>query len=106
MAYDPDGDPNVDPDNLDDVEAFLNDPTVQALHDDLGREARNLPPEEQIERLAEQLLRFERMRDEMVAEAGGQLSEDDPRDTLRRALNVQVQAFRDRIAELRDQPTG
>ncbi|WP_262287507.1 hypothetical protein [Micromonospora sp. MA102] len=37
MIYDPDGDPDAfDPNDLDVVNAYLDNPTVKALHEDLG----------------------------------------------------------------------
>jgi hypothetical protein len=57
MPYDPNGDPNVDPEDLASIEAFLNDPTVKALHDDLGRQFAAVPPEEQIEELVIQMVK-------------------------------------------------
>lgn len=67
MPYDPDGDPNIDPDDLDAIAAYLNDPTVQAFHDDLGRQFAALPPEKQIEELVIQMIKARERRDSLAA---------------------------------------
>lgn len=106
MPYDPDGDPNIDPDDLDAIDAMLEDPVHEALVDDLGRQFRALPPEEQIEDLATQLMKLMSMRDELSARLeADQAPADDPRRTLLDALNSQVDGIQRRIAEVRDQPT-
>lgn len=101
MPYDPDGDPDIDFDDLEAVVAWLNNPTVQALHEDLGRQIRSLPPEEQIEDLATQLRKAQGRRDELAALLDGE-SPDDPRAVLLDAMNDVIK-LRRRITEVRDQ---
>lgn len=102
MPYDPDGDPNVDPEDLASIEAFLNNPTAQALHDDLGRQFAALPPEEQIEELVFQMIKAQERRDSPAALLEGAAA-DDPRRVLHDATDGEVDAFRRRIAQVRDQ---
>jgi hypothetical protein len=101
MPYDPDGDPRVDPNDVEAIDAWLNNPTVQALHEDLGRQFRALPPEEQIEELATQLMQAQKYRDDLVALLDGAPTSD-PRRSLLDALNTQVEGLRRRIAQVRD----
>lgn len=104
MTYDPDGDPDTfDPHDLDAVNAYLDNPTVEALHEDLGRAFSALPPAEQIDDLAPELMRTEAMRDQLAATLAD-APHDDPRHVLLDALNGLTIRMRARIAELRDQP--
>jgi len=102
MPYDPDGDPNFDISDPKAIDAWLNDPNTQALTEDLGRQFRSLPPEEQIEDLAVRLLTMESRRDELVELLDGKPS-DDSRWILLDAINEHVTNLRRRIAEVRDQ---
>lgn len=105
MPYDPDGDPDFEPDDLDAIDAMLDDPVHQALIEDLGRQFRASPPEQQIEDLAVEMMRLTTMRDELRAQlATDEASPDDPRWTLLTAVDGHVERFRRRIAEVRDQP--
>lgn len=102
MPYDPGDDPEFDFNDPEAVDAWVNDPNTQALTEDLGRQFRSLPPEEQIEDLAVQLLAIEGRRDELAELLEGQPS-DDSRWTLLGALNECVANLRRRIAEVRDE---
>lgn len=105
MHYDPDGDPDSDADDLGAIDAMLNDPVHQALIEDLGRQFRTLPPEEQIEALAMELMRLTSMRDELGAQIeADKAPPDDPRRTLLDAMSAHIEGLRRRIAEVRDQP--
>jgi len=105
MPYDPDGDPDFDPNDSDAIDAMLGDPVHQALIEELGRQFRALRPEEQIEDLATQMMKMTSMRDGLAAKLGAdEAPPDDARWTLLDALNGQVEGFRRRIAEVRDQP--
>ena len=102
MAYDPDGDPNVDPDDLEAIDAVLNDPAAQALVDDLGRQFAALPPEEQIEDLAAEMMKAQERRDSLDALLADAPA-DDARRVLLEALDNHIEAFRRRIGQVRDQ---
>lgn len=77
-------------------------PNVRALHEDLGRQFRELPPEEQLEELATELVKVQSYREELVALLA-QAPASDPRRSLLEALNTEAEALRRRIAEVRDQ---
>ncbi len=100
MTYNPDGDPAAfDPTDPDAVNAWLNDPVVSALHDDLGRQFRALPPEQQLAELVPELEKAQARYDDLagkVAEAPA----DDPRRFLLVALGEQVENIRARVNEL------
>lgn len=109
MAYDPDGDPDaLDLNDPDAVSDYLDNPTVKALREDLGRAFAALPPGEQIDELAVELLRLMDMRDELVAametipvaEPGV-----DPRPALLESIDDMITRIRARIAELHDRPS-
>lgn len=107
MPYDPDGDPNFDPNDIDAIDAMLDDPVHQALIEDLGNQFRALPPEEQIEDLATQMMKLTSMREELSARLDAEEAPPgDPRRTLLAAMNTQIEGFERRIAEVRDQPKG
>jgi hypothetical protein len=100
VTHDPDGDPAAfDPTDLDAVNAWLDDPVVSALHEDLGRQFRALPPEQQLAELVPELEKAQARYEELagtVAEA----PVDDPRRFLLIAMGDEVEKFRARINEL------
>ena len=104
MTYDPDGDPNaLDIHGPEAAMAYLDNPTVKALHEDLGRAFVALPPGDQIDEIAPQLMRQEAIRDELAAALIG-APDEDPRHSLLSGLNDLITQMRIRIAELRDHP--
>jgi hypothetical protein len=104
VTYDPDGDPDaLDIHDPAAVMANLDNPTVKALHEDLGRAFVTLPPAEQIDEIAPQLMRQEAIRDELTAALVG-APDDDLRHALLGSLNELIAQMRVRIAELRDHP--
>jgi hypothetical protein len=100
VTHDPDGDPAAfDPADLDAVNAWLDDPVVSAPHEDLGRQFRALPPEQQLAELVPELAKAQARYEELagtVAEA----PVDDPRRFLLIAMGDEVEKFRARINEL------
>ncbi|MFY1671283.1 hypothetical protein ACN27G_15120 [Plantactinospora sp. WMMB334] len=100
MTYDPDGDPAAfDPGESDVVDAWLNDPVVNGLHEDLGRQFRALPPEQQLAKLLPELENAQGL----YAHLAGTVAEapaDDPRRFLLITLGDQVESIRARINEL------
>jgi hypothetical protein len=100
VTYNPDGDPAAfDPTDLDAENARLNDPVVSALHEDLGRQFRALPPEQQLAELVPELEKARARYDHlagMVAEAPA----EDPRRLLLIAMGDEVENIRARINEL------
>jgi hypothetical protein len=104
VIYNPDGDPNeFDPNDLDAVVAYLDNPTVKALHEDIGRAFSDLSAAEQIDELAPELVRAEARRDGLAA-ALTDAPHDDPRRVLLDALSDHIASMQARIAELRDKP--
>lgn len=102
MAYDPDGDPNqLDPSNLEDVDAFLSDPGNVAMWERLGQQFRESPRGQQIAALRESLAASITRRDEMAALLQAEdAAEDDPRRVLLAACVREVEWMTDRIVEL------
>lgn len=100
MTYNPDGNPAAfDPTDPDAVDAWLNDPVVSGLHQDLGRQFRALPPEQQLAELVPELEKAQARYDHLagtVAEAPA----DDPRRLLLIAMGDEVENIRARINEL------
>lgn len=106
MPYDPDGDPDdFDATSLEDIDAYLADPTAQALVEDLGRAFRALPAAEQISELTTEMLAAMLRRVELarVLDAGN-TGRDDPRFDLLSAIDAQVEGMGARIRELGGTP--
>jgi len=100
VTYNPDGDPAAfDPTDLDAVDAWLSDPVVNALHDDLGRQFRALPPEQQLAELVPELENAQARYDDFAGSVVG-APVDDPRRFLLIAMGDEVEKFRARIKEL------
>lgn len=100
MTHNPDGDPAAfDPTDLDAVDAWLDDPVVSALHEDLGRQFRALPPEQQLAELVPELEKAQARYDEL-ASAVAEAPVEDPRRFLLIAMGDDVEKFRARINEL------
>ncbi|GID29139.1 hypothetical protein [Paractinoplanes brasiliensis] len=100
MTHNPDGDPAAfDSTDLDAVDAWLDDPVVNALHEDLGRQFRALPPEQQLAGLIPELEKAQARYDEL-ADVVADAPVDDPRRFLLVAMGEQLEKFRARINEL------
>ena len=108
MPYDPDGDPEAfDPTNPDDVDAYLDHPNTHALHEDLAREFRALPPEEQLAELVPEMLANMLRKNEVAGLLADQTVDDATRQGLQRlydALASEVLAYGARITELGGEP--
>ncbi|MEU4556521.1 hypothetical protein [Micromonospora violae] len=100
MTYDPDGAPAAfDPTDPDAMDAWLNDSVVSALHEDLGRQFRALPPEQQLAELVPELEKAQARFDHLAEVLAGALA-DDPRRFLLITMGDQVENMRARINEL------
>lgn len=102
MAYDPDGDPDdLDPEHVEDVAAFLNDPGNVRMGDSMRRSAQALPAAERLRELRRRLTEAVAWRDEIawiLAEDGDR--EDDDRRVLLAACTAEVDDIENRIVEL------
>lgn len=100
MTYNPDGDPAAfDPTDPDAVDAWLNDPVVSALYEDLGQQFRALPPEQQLADLVPELEKA-RARYDHLAGTVAETPAEDPRRFLLITMGDQVEKIRARINEL------
>jgi hypothetical protein len=100
VTYNPDGDPAAfDPTDLDAVDAWLDDPVVNALHEDLGRQFRALPPEEQLAELVPALEEAQARYDKLASEVA-EAPVEDPRRFQLITMGDHVEKFRARINEL------
>ncbi|GAA1393561.1 hypothetical protein [Catellatospora coxensis] len=100
MRYSPDSDPSAfDPTDPEVVDARLNDPVVNALHEDLGRQFRAMPPEQQLVELVPELENAQSRYDQL-AKVLARASADDPRRFLLFTMGDHVERIRARINEL------
>ncbi|MET8160318.1 hypothetical protein ABZT47_28500 [Sphaerisporangium sp. NPDC005289] len=100
MTYNPDGDPVAfNPTDLDSVDAWLNNPVVNALDEDLGRQFRTLPPEQQLAELAPELEKAQAQYEHLAGTIAGAPA-DDPRRFLLMMMGGQVENIRARMNEL------
>lgn len=98
--YDPDASPDdFDPDDLEMVEGWLNDPGNTQMLETLGRDFAASPPADQVEELGRHLARCMRSRDDMAAVLAGQ-PPDDPRWRVHDHLVGSIRATVARIAAL------
>jgi hypothetical protein len=104
-AFDPDrtNSSDIDLDDPDVLDAWLDDPNTTALHEDLGRAFRREPPEIQIAELEEALEKLGTQR--LPIEAMVRKTDDPLRrlalEELLGANDSHMEAIRLRIAELR-----
>lgn len=106
MPYDPDGDPDdFDPNDLDAVNAYLDDPSNRRMWEALGREFRESPKDEQVEALLRLLPAAVARRDEIAARiADANLPAGDTLHRLHMACADEVDRIAERIEELLGPP--
>lgn len=106
--YDPDrmNADDLDPDNLDQLNEWLDHPSTEAFHADLGRAFRVLSAEEQIDELEAQVAKFEMYCLEVVAALEGRGADNagEAQLTLLARLEGAIAAMKARIDELRGEP--
>ncbi|MEV7231211.1 hypothetical protein AB0M79_29965 [Polymorphospora sp. NPDC051019] len=81
------------------VDGWLNDPVVNALHEDLGRQFRVLPREQQLTELVPELENAQARYDHLAGTVAGAPA-DDPRRFRLITMGDQVKSIRARINEL------
>jgi hypothetical protein len=100
--YDPDGDPAAfDINDPEAASAWLDNPITQALHEDLGRAFRALPPAEQLKELETELVKAEARHQEAIT-LSANLPEDIRGKLIKSAADY-LDGVKLRIMELSEQ---